>query len=54
MKNIISKNLFFFILGTRCAAINAAVLALINAGIPLSDFVSACDAGYIENTPILG
>lgn len=40
--------------GTRCAAINAACLAIINAGIPIRDFVVACAAGYIEGTPILG
>jgi exosome complex component RRP41 len=39
--------------GTRCAAINAACLAIINAGIPIRDFVVACAAGYIEGTPIL-
>jgi exosome complex component RRP41 len=39
--------------GTRCACINAASLALIDAGIPMKDFVVSCAAGYIENTPIL-
>jgi exosome complex component RRP41 len=40
--------------GTRCAAINAATLALINAGIPMKDFVVACAAGCIDGTtPIL-
>jgi exosome complex component RRP41 len=39
--------------GTRCAAINAATLALIDAGIPLVDFVVACAVGYIDETPIL-
>jgi len=39
--------------GTRCASINAVTLALINAGIPMKDFVCACAAGYIESTPIL-
>jgi len=40
--------------GTRCAAINAATLALMDAGIPMKDFVVACSAGYINNTPIVG
>eukprot|EP01080_Neovahlkampfia_damariscottae_P011600 gene11600-4843_t len=39
--------------GTRCACINAASLALIDAGIPMKDFVVSCAAGYIDNTPIL-
>jgi exosome complex component RRP41 len=40
--------------GTRCAAINAACLALIDAGIPMYDFVSSCAAGMVASTPILG
>eukprot|EP00027_Filamoeba_sp_ATCC50430_P006856 CAMPEP_0168564390 /NCGR_PEP_ID=MMETSP0413-20121227/13222_1 /TAXON_ID=136452 /ORGANISM="Filamoeba nolandi, Strain NC-AS-23-1" /LENGTH=106 /DNA_ID=CAMNT_0008596063 /DNA_START=333 /DNA_END=649 /DNA_ORIENTATION=- len=39
--------------GTRCAAINAATLAIINAGIPMKDFVCSCAAGCIDGTPIL-
>ncbi|KAL6073658.1 Exosome complex component RRP41 [Balamuthia mandrillaris] len=39
--------------GTRCAAINAATLALIDAGIPMRDFVVSAAAGYINGTPIL-
>jgi exosome complex component RRP41 len=39
--------------GTRCAGINAATLALIDAGIAMSDFVVACAAGYIDETPLL-
>ena len=39
--------------GTRCAAINATTLALIDAGIPMSDFVVSCAAGYIDGTPLL-
>lgn len=38
--------------GTRCACINAATLALIDAGIPLNDFVVACAAGYLNSTPL--
>lgn len=32
--------------GRLCAAINATTLALIDAGIPLKDFVCGCSAGY--------
>jgi len=39
--------------GTRCAAINAATLALIDAGIPMRDFVVACSAGCFEGVPLL-
>ena len=34
---------------TRVAAINAANLALISAGVPMSDFVIACSVGKIDN-----
>jgi exosome complex component RRP41 len=34
--------------GTRCACINAASLALIDAGIPMKDFVVSCAAGMID------
>jgi exosome complex component RRP41 len=39
--------------GERCAAINATTLALINAGIPMKDFVTSCSSGYVEGTPLL-
>lgn len=39
--------------GTRCCAINAALLALCDAGIPLHNMISACAAGYLDNTPLL-
>lgn len=39
--------------GNRCACINAAAMALIDAGIPMKDFVCACSASYIEDTPML-
>ena len=29
-------------------------MALVDAGIPMNDFVSASTAGYIEDTPMLG
>lgn len=34
--------------------VNAATMALIDAGVPIKDFVCACSAGYIEDTPLLG
>ena len=34
--------------GTRCAAINAALLALADAGVPMRDMVAACAAGYLD------
>eukprot|EP01133_Synstelium_polycarpum_P001505 gene1505-1752_t len=39
--------------GLRSAAINAATLAIIDAGIPMRDFVCACSATYIEGMPLL-
>lgn len=35
--------------GNYCAAVNASTLALIDAGIPLKDYVAACTAGYIHD-----
>jgi exosome complex component RRP41 len=35
--------------GRLCAAINAATLALMDAGIPMKDFVCACSAGFAGN-----
>lgn len=34
--------------GTRCAAINAAAVALVDAGIPMRDLVSACASGKYD------
>jgi len=39
--------------GTRCAALDAASVALADAGIPMRDMVSACAAGKVEDTIIL-
>jgi exosome complex component RRP41 len=39
--------------GTRCAAINAAAVALVDAGIPMKDLVAACAAGKINGNSIL-
>jgi exosome complex component RRP41 len=39
--------------GTRCAGINAASLALADAGLPMRDLVTAVAAGQVEGTPVL-
>ncbi|KAG6477029.1 hypothetical protein ZIOFF_066279 [Zingiber officinale] len=39
--------------GTRSACINAATLALADAGIPMRDIVTSCSAGYLSSTPLL-
>uniref|UniRef100_A0A7R9VK90 Uncharacterized protein n=1 Tax=Chlamydomonas euryale TaxID=1486919 RepID=A0A7R9VK90_9CHLO len=39
--------------GTRCAGINAALLALADAGIPLRGVVAACAAGYLDGEPLV-
>uniref|UniRef100_A0A0D6R618 Uncharacterized protein n=1 Tax=Araucaria cunninghamii TaxID=56994 RepID=A0A0D6R618_ARACU len=39
--------------GTRSACINAATLALADAGIPMIDLVTSCSSGYLNSTPLL-
>ncbi|CAG7903103.1 unnamed protein product, partial [Brassica rapa] len=39
--------------GTRSACINAATLALADAGIPMRDLAVSCSAGYLNSTPLL-
>jgi len=39
--------------GSRCAALDAAAVALVDAGIPMRDLVSACAAGKVEDTIVL-
>lgn len=39
--------------GTRCASINAATVALVDAGIPMRDLVVSCSSGKIEDRIIL-
>lgn len=46
--------IFHDTLGTRSACINAATLALADAGIPMRDIVTSCSAGYLSSTPLLG
>ncbi|NWU98763.1 EXOS4 protein, partial [Upupa epops] len=38
--------------GTYCAGVNAATLAVMDAGIPMQDFVCACSAGLADSTPL--
>lgn len=38
---------------TRCAGINAVVLALADAGVPMSDLVSSCSAGIVNGYTVL-
>lgn len=38
--------------GNYCASVNAATLAVIDAGIPMRDYVCASSAGFIEDTPL--
>ncbi len=39
--------------GTRCCGINAASLALADAGIPMKDLVTGVAAGQVDGTPVL-
>ncbi|MFP4116237.1 MAG: exosome complex exonuclease Rrp41 [Candidatus Aenigmatarchaeota archaeon] len=39
--------------GTRCVALNAGAIALVDAGIPMKGIISACAAGKIEGKPVL-
>lgn len=39
--------------GNYCACVNAATLAIIDAGIPIKDYVCACSAGFVNETPVV-
>jgi len=39
--------------GRLCAALNAATLAVLDAGIPVKDFCCACSAGHGSNSTVL-
>lgn len=39
--------------GTRCCGINAASLALADAGLPMEDLVTGIAAGEVQETPVL-
>ena len=38
----------------KAVAINAATMALIDAGVPMKDFVCASSSGYVQDTAIVG
>lgn len=38
--------------GTYAACVNAATLAVLDAGIPMQDFVCACSAGFVDGTAL--
>ncbi|XP_067651717.1 exosome complex component RRP41-like [Haliotis asinina] len=39
--------------GNYCASVNASTLALIDAGIPMKDYVCACSAGFVNDSPLV-
>lgn len=39
--------------GSKPACINAASMALMDAGVPLRDILSACEVGYLDDTAIV-
>lgn len=39
--------------GEKAACINAAMLAIADAGVPIKDLVAACNVGYLESTVLL-
>ena len=39
--------------GVFCSSVNAATLALIDAGIPIKDYVCACSASLIEESAVV-
>jgi exosome complex component RRP41 len=45
---------YILLLGALQASINAATLALIDAGVPMIDYVCACTGGSVENQSLLG
>ena len=38
--------------GNYSACVNAATLAVVDAGIPMRDYVCACTAGFVDETPL--
>jgi exosome complex component RRP41 len=42
------------IVGVLQTAINAVTLALVDAGIPMNDYICATSAGLVDNNAILG
>lgn len=39
--------------GNYCACVNAATLAIIDAGIPIKDYVSACSVSLVRDTALI-
>ena len=39
--------------GNYCASVNAATLAVIDAGLPMKDYITACSASIVNETPIV-
>ena len=39
--------------GNYCACVNAATLAIIDAGIPIKDYVCACSVALVRETPLI-
>lgn len=39
--------------GQRCCAVNAAAMALCDAGVQMRDVLAACSAGFLDGTPLL-
>lgn len=39
--------------GILSTCINAGTLAVINAGIPMKDYLCACSAGFVNETPLM-
>merc|ERR1719277_1804865 len=39
--------------GNYCASVNAATLAVIDAGIPMKDYVCACSASFVDDKPVV-
>ncbi len=61
---ILFRNLFFIFVyffskvlqsdgGNYCACVNAATLAIMDAGIPIKDYVCACSVSLVRDTPLI-
>lgn len=54
MSALVGLQFVVIVSGNHAACINAVTMALIDAGVPMKDFVCACNAGLIEDTPLVG
>ena len=50
---IISKKVLQSDGSNYCACVNAATLAIIDAGIPIKDYVCACSVSLVRDTPLI-